>query len=547
MDYRFLGEFSSSTTYMIKDVVSYAVDEVTYYYMCLRDNTVGQVPVANADSTYWGLMNTNSNFPNELDSFVFKADIQASDQTDINRIVELKRKTTLTPTEQIELNTLTLKHKNKFQTADDINKMQNSLMNLQLFFKDKVEGRLEQRLQEINTYLDSTDAGDMRTDIGVMADLSTTNKSSLVNALNEVNNKPSIHIGVNAPANGEFWLDGNAKLNYKDVTGVWKGVAPSQSEFNANKGVLENVITNQLLQGDRLIINIKDDFDNNIDNVKGSGFYCAEQPAKGTLPISNSNSMILITNKKFIYDGTKIGVVQEILYTITGKMFRRVLVDSGSWSSWKEITPTENINDSTSTTTLFVDGTNGTDSPGKGTSSGTGAFKTIQYAVSQVKRLNIGDIEIRVANGTYNESVTLNGFLGGKISIIGNGTGTVIKSLTFSNMTKIDCQSFNVTEKIEIMTVSLFSLFTVNKTTSTSGIHGVRVLASNGMIGNNVISNCGSASAIYVDNNSSVYLDSVSGSGNGTGITCVGSVVRKNSVSVTGTTPQVVSGGGQIL
>jgi hypothetical protein len=206
MQYNFKGSYDSTQNYVVKDVVSYqpTVNDPVKYYMCLSPiyNTNPQLPTVGADNMYWGIINTLSNFPQTVDSFIYRVDIQGNDKVDIARINELTLKTGLTSSEQDELNGLIAKHRNKLFLADDLNAIQDSLSNLQMFFKDKVEAyisssilniqiardnalsALDTKKASLDLYLDSTTAGALRTDIGVMSNLKTTDKSSLVNAVN---------------------------------------------------------------------------------------------------------------------------------------------------------------------------------------------------------------------------------------------------------------------------------------------------------------------------------------------------------------------------
>jgi len=81
---------------------------------------------------------------------------------------------------------------------------------------------------------------------------------------------------------------------------------------------------------------------------------------------------------------------QWFLHTPSG---RKVLMQY-TGSAWQPI-----IN--YGVTVLYVDGTNGTDSPDKGYGGGANAFKTIQYAINQIPGLYTEYIYIEVAAGNY--------------------------------------------------------------------------------------------------------------------------------------------------
>ena len=61
------------------------------------------------------------------------------------------------------------------------------------------------------------------------------------------------------------------------------------------------------------------------------------------------------------------------------------------------------------TMTMYVDGTDGEDSASKGTSTGSDAFKTIQYAVNQIPPSYGGNVVINVTAGTYAKDVVVRG------------------------------------------------------------------------------------------------------------------------------------------
>jgi hypothetical protein len=230
MQYNFRGQYDSTQSYAVSDVVSYTINGITKYYYCLspNDNTSPQYP-SSSDTSYWGVINSLSNFPNTVDSFIYRVNIQAQDKADIDRINQLTLQTTLSSDEQTELNNLISKHRNKLFLADDLNAIQDSLSNMQLFFKDRIESYVNSNVNSITTatnnalaaldakkasidlYMDSTTAGAIRSDMGVMGDLTTTDKSSLVNAINEVkaNSIQNSNLGV---ANGVATLGSDGKV-----------------------------------------------------------------------------------------------------------------------------------------------------------------------------------------------------------------------------------------------------------------------------------------------------------------------------------------------
>lgn len=145
-------------------------------------------------------MASQSSFPGTIDSFTFKTEILASDVPAIQRFQELKLKANRTPFEENELGNLTNQLRSKLMSADEWNKFSDALVNMEIFIRDEVVTTIQtnrdaalqaidQKKNNVIEYIDGTTAGQLRNDIGVMGELSTTNKSSLVNAINEINSK----------------------------------------------------------------------------------------------------------------------------------------------------------------------------------------------------------------------------------------------------------------------------------------------------------------------------------------------------------------------
>lgn len=140
-----------------------------------------------------------SNFPNEIDSFLKHYDLSATDIQDYLEYQQLKLKINRTPQEDDRMNTLLLNLRDKIFTADDLNKLQDAIVNLQTFFLHEVQSFV------IET-IDGTTAGALRADIGTMSDLKTVNKSSLVEAVNETKIKIQ-STAPTSPAPHTCWID----------------------------------------------------------------------------------------------------------------------------------------------------------------------------------------------------------------------------------------------------------------------------------------------------------------------------------------------------
>ena len=98
-------------------------------------------------------MANRSVFPNQIDTFVEHYDIQANDVANVRRWQELRLKTTLTPSEQTELQNLTTTLRNKMFTPEDFNKLQDSITNLETFFRDNVQGFVATKQTEMESFV----------------------------------------------------------------------------------------------------------------------------------------------------------------------------------------------------------------------------------------------------------------------------------------------------------------------------------------------------------------------------------------------------------
>ncbi|WP_244209292.1 hypothetical protein [Paenibacillus ferrarius] len=145
-----------------------------------------------------------SSFPNQIDAFTLKTEIQASDVPLIQRFQELKLKSSRIPSEETELANLTNQLRSKLIAADEWNKFQDALVNMEQFLTTNITGYVATKQNEINAtkdaaltlieqkknniiaYMDGTTAGAIRNDMGDLTTLTTTDKTSLVNAIKEV-------------------------------------------------------------------------------------------------------------------------------------------------------------------------------------------------------------------------------------------------------------------------------------------------------------------------------------------------------------------------
>lgn len=106
-------------------------------------------------------MANRSTFPTQIDQFIEHMEIMASELPLLARFQELKIKSNRTPTEDDELATLSIQLRNKLITSEDFNKLQDSITNVQSFFRDNVDGYIQTKQDEFQSYVDDfTDKGE---------------------------------------------------------------------------------------------------------------------------------------------------------------------------------------------------------------------------------------------------------------------------------------------------------------------------------------------------------------------------------------------------
>ena len=285
-------------------------------------------------------------------------------------------------------------------------------------------------------------------------------------------------------------------------------------------------------------------FDGDLNDLTETGFYSAAYNQNANFPTASGGLRWLVS----VFDGFVEGSTQtNLIWQIAINPNTRIIYirnkSTGGWFDWSTQTP--DINTSTSTTSIYVDGSLGTDSPEKGGSSGAGAYKTIQYAINQIKKLNLGFINVNIAAGTYEESVNISFFLGGRISL--NGTsGVIVKGITSTYCNYFRISNMNVREQLYISNVNRAEIASVQRTTTFSN-YGIYISDSKVYISSTTSSNCGN-SGIFALQGSVVTLMDVTGSNNNVGIESNASIIIKSSGNtITGTTPQVKNNGGQIF
>lgn len=350
---------------------------------------------------------------------------------------------------------------------------------------------------------------------------------------------------------GQTYIAANAVTDErgKEIICPWCG---SKILPNFDNEALSELINNQLIDTKGLFYVINEFDDKNIDNILKpglySGYFNSSSEVTGTLPF-NSKDNFLMKVIKYTYNTNSVqGIVitrQYLTSLNTQKTQYRIYNSTvGSWGNWLE-DGMQNINDSTATTTFYVDGTNGKDSPDKGGSAGTGAFKTIQYAINQVKKLNVGDVIISVTDAVYNEDVTLNGFSGAKVFLKGTVTGFTANSVSVTNCDDIELGYLNTKKFVSFDNVKRAHLVYHKRTVTGEG--SVCLVCNNTQCFVDSCTYSNSALAIRANLNSSVYVAGCDGSNNTMIYDAKGSVIRRGANTITGATQSTTSEGGQVL
>ena len=120
-------------------------------------------------------------FPDQIDTFITHSDVGSADLANVSRYQELKVKDSLTSAESDEMATLFSMLREKIWTAEDLNKLQDSITNLETFFKYQTEvyisdlfaqydekmANFEDRVQTLETNVDDkiTEANEKIADV----------------------------------------------------------------------------------------------------------------------------------------------------------------------------------------------------------------------------------------------------------------------------------------------------------------------------------------------------------------------------------------------
>lgn len=177
------------------------------------------------------------------------------------------------------------------------------------------------------------------------------------------------------------------------------------------------------------------------------------------------------------------------------------------------------------------------------------AFTTIQSAINALKKVNAGKRDIILTGGTtFTENVTIAGFHGGKISVRGASACSLNGNITISdNSADINMELITITNNgfINVTNAGFVSLYQINKTVA--GTNGISLSNGNFTMSTCTFSNQ-SGIAIEVYGGAILVMNTVTGTGNGTALVSRAAIIMMDAAStITGTTPQSKSNGGQIF
>ena len=142
------GTWLITTPYVVNDVVTYNSN----MFQCIQANT-GQTPVIGTDTAYWTAFNLNTVFPANIDQFITRNPVLASDVTDLNTYKTLTTTANLTPTQQDQLTALTTTLRDKILLPLDVNLIQQAIQNLEAFFLNSVNGYVNQQTSSFDATL----------------------------------------------------------------------------------------------------------------------------------------------------------------------------------------------------------------------------------------------------------------------------------------------------------------------------------------------------------------------------------------------------------
>lgn len=294
-------------------------------------------------------------------------------------------------------------------------------------------------------------------------------------------------------------------------------------------------------------------YSGNLNDLTDTGIYTAN----GTVTLEN-NFPVALSGGYYplieVYKTTDKWVVQRVSWSNNqgNYVYTRGLV-LGSWNMWTLILNDINFfpSKSLSNTTIYVNGATGDDSNSGGNSN---PLKTISKAISLIPDIVQHDYTINIVSGHYDEPVLLHSK---------SGRGSI--TFTRSGNSNITCQNFYIYGCTCTVSVNFFEINTglvsfysynnkfVNFNSCSSSANTLDTNycfqirnTTYCSFGSCVINRRGIAIGSEA---SSIYLNNVGGTGNGTVLH--GAVLSRfhktSSVSISGTTAQTLVSGSQVI
>lgn len=206
--------------------------------------------------------------------------------------------------------------------------------------------------------------------------------------------------------------------------------------------------------------------------------------------------------------------------------------------------------------TVYVS-TNGNDSTGDGSSSAP--FATIQKAINALpKDLGGNHAQIDIANGTYNERVTIDGFFGGRLTLGVDDRTVIVRGVSVMSSSGVRLNITNITHSASVGGTLLYADYGSDvavvkactfrgESAAVSGIAAARGSTITAAGVTVALLNCGAA-AVLASTGSTIALGTVEGTGNtSAGLRAeLGSVVTYASKNLTATGGDVSASGGRI-
>lgn len=223
-------------------------------------------------------------------------------------------------------------------------------------------------------------------------------------------------------------------------------------------------------------------------------------------------------------------------------------IDSGIASNTVPIATTADL-------TFYVNSSTGSD---ENDGSSGSPFATIAKAISLIPQIVNHEVTINLADGSYSEGITLEGYIGnGSIRIMGNTTtptdvvisGQVFLTLCTTPLTVTGLKTTYVGESAFAVSHCLNWIYldylVATDSVGANTFSGLSVSASSHVrVNNSTFSN--KYYGISLSNTSSVFSSTNSGTGNNTGLRAVASIIFKNGAQPGGTTAESKAVGGQI-